>query len=260
MSYTRPCNKCGERISLRQMPQGQWVAFDVSTEESHVCGVKNDPDVSVKLKGKKKKLQKEDEDDSFGIKYEDEIEDLSIEDEEDDIEEVEVKTYDSVSGIHHCIDKAIKEKKRIHIEYNSEHNEERTEREISPIKKFKEKERTYLQAYCHKRKGERIFLTRSISTASEVNKDRTKVKIGKPSLHIIKKNQIKSSVEKILKKNEKELNRQKEKENKEWEKDVKRMDREEKKREKEETNQLPGWLLAVVALFVMAIVKAFLSD
>ena len=54
MSYTRPCNKCGERISLRQMPAGQWVAFDVSTEEFHVCGVKNKPDISVKLKSKKK--------------------------------------------------------------------------------------------------------------------------------------------------------------------------------------------------------------
>ena len=57
MSYTRPCTKCGQRISLRQMPAGQWVAFDVSTEESHVCGTKNKPDVSVKLKGKKKNKQ-----------------------------------------------------------------------------------------------------------------------------------------------------------------------------------------------------------
>ena len=32
MSYTRPCNKCGERISLREMPHGQW--HDVSTEEA----------------------------------------------------------------------------------------------------------------------------------------------------------------------------------------------------------------------------------
>ena len=39
------------------MPAGQWVAFDVSTEESHVCGVKNKPDISVKLKGKKKNKQ-----------------------------------------------------------------------------------------------------------------------------------------------------------------------------------------------------------
>ena len=43
------------------MPQGQWVAFDVSTEESHVCGVKNDPDISVKLKGKKRKKLEENE-------------------------------------------------------------------------------------------------------------------------------------------------------------------------------------------------------
>ena len=43
------------------MPQGQWVAFDVSTEESYVCGVKKDPDISVKLSSKKKKEFEEDE-------------------------------------------------------------------------------------------------------------------------------------------------------------------------------------------------------
>ena len=63
MAYTRPCNKCGQRISLREMPHGQWVAFDVSTEESHVCGVEHEPDVAVKLKGKNKSRTKEDEDD-----------------------------------------------------------------------------------------------------------------------------------------------------------------------------------------------------
>jgi hypothetical protein len=187
MSYTRPCNKCGERISLRQMPGGQWVAFDVSTEESHVCGVKNKPDVSVKLKGKKKAKIKDDDED-FGIKIDDLDEDFNEETFEENENEVEeVKTYDSVSGIHKCIDNAIKEKKRIFIEYNSDHNQEFTEREISPVKKFKDKGRTYLQAYCHKRKGERIFLTRSISSASSVNKKITKIKLGKPKLKNIKK-------------------------------------------------------------------------
>ena len=187
MSYTKPCNKCGQRISLRQMPAGQWVAFDVSTEESHVCGVQNEPSVAVKLK-KNKRQKIDDETEDFGIKIDDINDDIEEEIEEDIEENIEeVKTYDSVSGIHKCIDKAIKEKKRIFIEYNSEHNEEITEREISPFKKFKEKGRTYLQAYCHKRKNERIFLTRSIALASEVNKARTKVKLGKPSLKIIKK-------------------------------------------------------------------------
>jgi hypothetical protein len=159
MSYTKPCNKCGERISLRQMPQGQWVAFDASTEESHICGIKNEPDISVKLKKKNKNINKE----------------------------IELKNSNNTTEIHQYIDRAIREKKRIYIEYNSKHNEEYTEREISPIKKFKEKGRTYLQAYCHKRKDERIFLTRSIISVNKVNKDATKKKIGKPNLKIIRK-------------------------------------------------------------------------
>ena len=172
MSYTRPCSKCGERISLRQMPAGQWVAFDVSTEESHVCGVKNNPDISVKLKGKKKLKQVND---SIDLGY------------EDNNEKDESKIYDNSSGIHYCIDKAIKEKKRIFIDYYSEYNDESTSREISPIKKYKYKNNNYLQAYCHKRKAERNFLTKSIESATEINKKKTKIKLGKPNTKIIEK-------------------------------------------------------------------------
>ena len=172
MSYTRPCSKCGERISLRQMPAGQWVAFDVSTEESHICGVKNKPDISVKLKSKKKPKQVND---SIDLGY------------EDNNEKEESKIYDNSSGIHHCIDKAIKEKKRIFIDYYSEYNDESTSREISPIKKYKYKSNNYLQAYCHKRKAERNFLTKSIESATEINKKKTKIKLGKPNTKIIEK-------------------------------------------------------------------------
>ena len=172
MSYTRPCNKCGERISLRQMPAGQWVAFDVSTEESHICGVKNKPDISVKLKSKKKPKQVND---SIDLGY------------EDNNEKEESKIYDNSSGIHYCIDKAIKEKKRIFIDYYSEYNDESTSREISPIKKYKYKSNNYLQAYCHKRKAERNFLTKSIESATEINKKKTKIKLGKPNTKIIEK-------------------------------------------------------------------------
>ena len=172
MSYTRPCNKCGERISLRQMPGGQWVAFDVSTEESHICGVKNKPDISVKLKSKKKPKQVND---SIDLGY------------EDNNEKEESKIYDNSSGIHYCIDKAIKEKKRIFIDYYSEYNDESTSREISPIKKYKYKSNNYLQAYCHKRKAERNFLTKSIESATEINKKKTKIKLGKPNTKIIEK-------------------------------------------------------------------------
>lgn len=37
MSFFRKCKDCGETISFRQMPAGQWVAFDPGTDEAHVC-------------------------------------------------------------------------------------------------------------------------------------------------------------------------------------------------------------------------------
>jgi len=40
MASIRPCNKCGNRISIRQMPHGQWVAFDVGTDDQHKCSKK----------------------------------------------------------------------------------------------------------------------------------------------------------------------------------------------------------------------------
>lgn len=39
MAYIKACNKCGTRISMREMPQGQWVAFDVGSDDPHECGV-----------------------------------------------------------------------------------------------------------------------------------------------------------------------------------------------------------------------------
>ena len=41
MASIRPCNKCGEGISIRQMPHQQWVAFDVGTDNPHKCLKKN---------------------------------------------------------------------------------------------------------------------------------------------------------------------------------------------------------------------------
>jgi len=35
MSYLKRCSTCGQRISMREMPAGQWVAFDPSTDNPH---------------------------------------------------------------------------------------------------------------------------------------------------------------------------------------------------------------------------------
>src|SRR5258706_5360832 len=42
-SYFTTCHGCGERIHLREMPYGQWVAFDGS-DSTHKCGQKSQYD------------------------------------------------------------------------------------------------------------------------------------------------------------------------------------------------------------------------
>ena len=37
MSYIKKCINCGHRISMRQMPYGQWVPFDINEETVHDC-------------------------------------------------------------------------------------------------------------------------------------------------------------------------------------------------------------------------------
>lgn len=37
MSYIRECRGCGNRISLRKMPHGKWVAFEPSSQAVHEC-------------------------------------------------------------------------------------------------------------------------------------------------------------------------------------------------------------------------------
>ena len=39
MAYHRKCKVCGARISMREMPHGGWVAFDVGSDEPHEHGV-----------------------------------------------------------------------------------------------------------------------------------------------------------------------------------------------------------------------------
>ena len=249
------------------MPQGQWVAFDVSTEESHICGIKHKPDVSVKLKGKKK--NKSNKDESIDLGYDDDASEIN-EDNND------TKIYNNSSGVIYCIDKAIKDKKRILIDYHSDFNNESTYREISPIKKFKLKSRNYLQAYCHLRKAERNFLTKSIKTASEMDKERTKAKLAEPDLSfiikddedfIVKKETLKKQIVKketlkkqiVKKETLKKYIEKKKITKKPIFKEVSlKKDRIKREVADQELNQFNKWIVIAFAMFVMAITKAFI--
>ena len=74
MAYIRPCNSCGQRISMREMPHGQWVAFDASTETPHKCGRKTKPDPDIERLAKKTRKEQEEEEaivlKRYGIKIE----------------------------------------------------------------------------------------------------------------------------------------------------------------------------------------------
>jgi len=62
MAYIKSCDKCGARISMRQMSQGQWVAFDVGSDEPHehgVAGRKSNRVIIKKNKSNQKKIKME---------------------------------------------------------------------------------------------------------------------------------------------------------------------------------------------------------
>lgn len=71
MSSIRKCTKCGQRISLRKMPHGKWVAFDASTQIAHKCYKKNNPETKIKDLVKDNSIKKT-ADESISIKYDDE--------------------------------------------------------------------------------------------------------------------------------------------------------------------------------------------
>ena len=239
------------------MPQGQWVAFDVSTEESHVCGVKNDEDISIKLRSKKRKRLEEDE--SIDLGYEDDVLETKKVIEES-------KTYSNSSGVNYCIDKAIIDKKRILIDYYSDFNKESTYREISPIKKFKLKSRNYLQAYCHLRKAERNFLTRSVKTATEMEKKRSAARLAKPDISFIVKNDkelddIKVTPKRQIVKKETPKRQIVKKETPKRQivkKAYLKKDEIKNKVADEELNRFNKWILIAFAMITMAITKAFI--
>ena len=57
MAYIKQCDFCGQKISMREMRDGHWVAFDASTETAHKCGRETKPDPNIAALGKKTKKE-----------------------------------------------------------------------------------------------------------------------------------------------------------------------------------------------------------
>tara|TARA_B100000780_G_scaffold278044_1_gene250331 strand:- start:3207 stop:3971 length:765 start_codon:yes stop_codon:yes gene_type:complete len=155
---------------MREMRAGQWVAFDASTDKAHKCGKKNKEDPNIKKLAKDRSKEKEQESGGIDLGYDDENQ-INVSDEV----AINEGFYTTQQLIKKNIDKAIKNGNKVSIDYKSEFTQEQTTREISPIKKFQYKNKSYLQSYCHLRKAQRSFLITSIEQLTFLNK-----KIFKP--------------------------------------------------------------------------------
>jgi len=75
MSLIVDCRFCGERISLRKMPHGKHVPFDVHTDDQHKCTQSKSKKKALKKVVKPKKIVVKNTEESY------KEEDFSIEDE-----------------------------------------------------------------------------------------------------------------------------------------------------------------------------------
>ena len=126
MAYIRPCNRCGQRISMREMRAGQWVAFDASTEIPHKCGKKNKEDIAIKNLGKQK--NKKEDNDSIDLGYETKI------DNEIKVLEERLKDIEEKDNFNHSKEK-LSDKKNTKFESNANLESKNINTDVYPKKK-----------------------------------------------------------------------------------------------------------------------------
>ena len=149
MAIYRRCNKCGEKISIRQMPAGQWVAFDSGTDNPHRCE-----------KRKKRKSSKGAQDNqSHTIK--DKLSTAPQTDYDlDDWKDLPKSqpSWNWVANNKYAKDvlDAIRSKNRVEIVYSGGSKPMET-RVIKPIEIFERAGNQYLSAYCCQKHDDRIF-------------------------------------------------------------------------------------------------------
>lgn len=106
MASIRPCNKCGERISIRQMPHQQWVAFDVATDNPHKCSKKK----IIQKKEKKRNKNDTYSEISLDSEIEPNFEDKNLDNENFQNEIDEIKNLKNLKKGEYLSEKEIRDK------------------------------------------------------------------------------------------------------------------------------------------------------
>ncbi len=154
MSYIRYCKTCGDRISIRQMPHGQWVAFEPNSDVAHDCYA---PAKVVTTK-------KSDYKNNKNIKTVVDLENKTKITLNNEISE----TITDFNEMLILFNEAIEKKLVLKIEYTREDGEF-NERNIEAIKVHNRSFGIYLEAFCQMRENNRIFKSDRIKSMSSTN-------------------------------------------------------------------------------------------
>lgn len=151
MSFFRQCKTCGEKISFRQMPAGQWVAFDPGTDDPHVC------------RTQRKRLQKE------RRKLDLPGTELAMPEQVlakwENAPEYRVnRDWLSCDEIGRMLSYAIKEGVRIEIIYSGG-STPMNRRIIEPLRMYEKTGFNYVESFCNLRKERRTFRLDRVITA-----------------------------------------------------------------------------------------------
>lgn len=171
MSYIKACNKCGARISMRQMSQGQWVAFDVGSDEPHECGVAGRK--SSRATVKKKKVSKV-------ASINQTLDDMHIVDRMGDIHDLNVIPKEWLDltplNLKKLFNVLINDKRKAQIQYE-DRNGDITSRVLYPVSliqgyagKQSKSKTLKVVGYCKLREDYRTFLLDSIDEIQAQNK------------------------------------------------------------------------------------------
>ncbi len=201
MAYQKKCNTCGQKISMRKMQHGSYVAFNAGTDVPHEHYKKNKPKV---LSTKNKTNQKNqdvwsgDDDDVLEELYEsgknidylsgffkvdehfiiNKLKNLSIKVKDESKKtflEKESLNFDKKTNNHENIEKiiieAINKSKILNFDY-IKNNGAKSNRDVYPLKKHINNNGKYLEAYCTLRKENRIFSYKGIKKIKSLSKSK----------------------------------------------------------------------------------------
>lgn len=152
MSIKKPCQYCGEEISLRKMPEGHWLAFDYGSGTVHKCVKKK------KATSKATPKHPKDNGDTVNPKIGEFFQLLLV---------------------------AINNRNDVNINYFANNKKDWTNRTVTPIRIYTKDNSTYLEGYCHLRKAHRDFKVSRIAFANIVpsNVETAVSKESNPPIH-----------------------------------------------------------------------------